>query len=261
VKTIVSGVTPGVEVEALIEGAGPDVVLLPSAGRGAEDFAELQAALTAAGYRSLAVNYRGAGQSRGPERELSLRDVVDDVASVITQLCEGPVHVVGHALGNTVARATASYRPDLARSVTAMPCGGHNLAAHPVAPEVMAHFPRCHDHSLSREERLISLGIVFFAPGNDASSWLEGWWPAASWVGQAMQQSNPEDWQRGGDVPMLIIQPLDDAMLSREAGLEFARSLGPRATYVEVAQCGHAILPEQPQLIAEHLVQFLRTFP
>jgi pimeloyl-ACP methyl ester carboxylesterase len=257
-SAMVRGATPGVEIEALVEGQGPDVVLLPSAGRGASDFALLQAALTAAGYRSVAVNFRGAGKSRGPAGELSFAEVADDVASVIRELCDAPVHLVGHALGNTVARATASRHPELIRTLTIMPCGGHNLGDHPVAPEVLAHFPRCHDMSLSLAERLESLGVCFFAPGNDASVWLDGWHPAASQVAAAMQRSDPDTWWRGGSGPVLVMHPLQDAMQSVEASREFARAIGPRATYVEIPDCGHAILPEQPELIAEHLIRFLR---
>jgi pimeloyl-ACP methyl ester carboxylesterase len=259
-STLVSA-GPGVEIEALVEGQGPDVVLLPSASRGAADFALLQAALSEAGYRSVAINPRGAGRSRGPGGELSFREVVGDVASVIAALCDGPVHVVGHALGNTVARATASYCPDLVKTVTAMPCGGHNLGAHPVSQHVMTHFARCHDFSLSDAERLEALGVAFFAPGNDASSWLDGWWPDAAVVSQAMQTSNPQEWWRGGDGPILVMQPLEDAMMSNEAGREVAAALGERATYAEIPRCGHAILPEQPDLIAGHLIRFLRAHP
>jgi pimeloyl-ACP methyl ester carboxylesterase len=59
-------------------------------------------------------------------------------------------------------------------------------------------------------------------------------------------------------VPILIIQPLQDAMAAPEVGREAAAALGPRATYREVPNCGHAILPEQPDVIARHVIDFLR---
>src|SRR5262245_16783909 len=105
-------------LEVLVEGSGADVVLVPSAMRGAADFAQLHAALAAAGYRSLALNPRGAGNSSGSLDEITLRDLADDVAFVVTELGDGPAHLVGHALGNILVRATASYRPDVARTVT-----------------------------------------------------------------------------------------------------------------------------------------------
>jgi pimeloyl-ACP methyl ester carboxylesterase len=251
----------GVTLEVIVEGEGTDVVLLASALRGAADFAQLQADLAEAGFRSIAINMRGVGQSRGPQGELTLTDLADDVATVIAATCSPPVHLVGHALGNIIARATASYRPDVARSVTVMPCGGHNISAHPVSDEVLRHFARCHDESLSDAERLESLGVAFFAPGNDASSWLGGWWPGAGPVSAAVMRADPETWWRGGTTPMLILQPVDDAMTGPAAGRESAAAIGERATYVEIPHCGHAILPEQPRRVADEIIKFLRSQP
>jgi pimeloyl-ACP methyl ester carboxylesterase len=257
-RTTVEDKDRGVVLEVLIEGAGPDVVLVPSAMRGAEDFAVLQAALTVAGYRTLAVNPRGAGRSTGELDNLTLRDVADDLAFVISERCEGRAHLVGHALGNILVRATASCRPEVAATVTVMPCGGHDLGTHPVAPEVIAAVGRCHDQTLPESDRLAALEVAFFAPGNDASVWLNGWWPGAGGVAAALGRSDPEEWWRAGTVPMLIIQPLDDAMAAPEVGRQAAAALGRRATYREIPHCGHAILPEQPDAIAHHLIEFLR---
>jgi pimeloyl-ACP methyl ester carboxylesterase len=247
----------GVRIEVLVEGAGPDVVLVPSAMRGAEDFAHLQAALRDAGYRSLAINPRMAGRSAGPLEGLTLQDIADDVALVVDRLCGGPAHLVGHALGNVCVRAAASFRPEIARSVAVMPCGGHDLADRPVSPEVIAAMPRCHDESLPQSERVEALRTAFFARGNDPSVWLDGWWPQSAGIAGAIGRTDPELWWRGGVVPMLILMPLEDAMMSADAGRKIAESLGSRATYVEIGNCGHAILPEQPAAVAAHLITFL----
>lgn len=247
----------GLTFEVLIEGSGPDVVLVPSAMRGATDFALLQAALTKVGYRSLALNPRMAGRSKGPLEALTLHDIADDVAFVVNTLAGGKAHLVGHALGNIGVRATASFRPEVARTVAVMPCGGHDLAAHPVSQEVIQAMPRCHDESLTREERLAALRTAFFAPGNDPSVWLSDWWPQSAGIANAIPTADPELWWRGGEVPILIIQPLNDAMASTEAGRATAKAMGSRCTYVEVDNCGHAILPEQPAEIARHIIEFL----
>src|SRR4051794_37827244 len=132
----------GVRIEVLVEGSGDDVVLLPSSHRGAADFAMLSATLAADGYRAVAVNPRGVGGSTGP-LDLSMRDIADDVAMVIERFGTGRAHVVGHALGNTFARATASYRPEVARSLALLACGAHNLAEASPPPLAMDHFARC----------------------------------------------------------------------------------------------------------------------
>ncbi len=252
----------GITLEVLVAGEeGRDAaVLVPSALRGGADFADLQASLAEDGYRTLALNPRGAGASTPPASDLTLRDLADDVALVAAALGGGRVHLVGHALGNVVVRATASYRPEVAASVAVMPCGGHNLGAYPVAPEVIEAFMRCHDDTCPAEERLLALQIAFFAPGNDASAWLDGWWPASN-LGAVSMQTDPEEWWRAGTAPVLIMQPREDAMAPTQAGRDSAAAFGDRATYVEVPRCGHAILPEQPAVIAANLVAFLRAHP
>ena len=56
----------GVVLEVLIEGDTPSVVLVPSARRGAADFAQLATRLHQAGFGSVAVNMRGVGGSSRP---------------------------------------------------------------------------------------------------------------------------------------------------------------------------------------------------
>jgi pimeloyl-ACP methyl ester carboxylesterase len=60
---------------------------------------------------------------------------------------------------------------------------------------------------------------------------------------------------------MLVLQPLEDAMAPRQVGLDVLAALDDRVTYVEVPRCGHAILPEQPDVVAASLVAFLRAHP
>ena len=243
----------------LATGDGEPVVLLPSASRGAADFARLQDLLADAGYRSLAVNPPGVGASTRQPDGASFRDSADQLAAVVERLASGRAHFVGHAAGNIVARGTASHRPEVVATVAVVPCGGHNLDAYPVAPEVLAAFPRCHDESLPAADRIAAMQVAFFAPGNDPSPWLEGWWPGSGFASGL--SADPEEWWAAGTAPILIMHPRDDAMSPIASGRASMAAFGERATYVEIPDCGHAVLPEQPELIAANLVAFLRAHP
>jgi pimeloyl-ACP methyl ester carboxylesterase len=251
------GVRLEVVVEVVVEGGGPTVVLLPSAQRGARDFDRLAADLAAAGYGSVAVNLRGVEGSSGPLADLTLRDVADDVAGVIAATCAGRAHVVGHALGNVFARATAAYRPDVVRSVTLLACGGHDIGHVTLDADLLAHFERCSRADEPDDRRVESLGEVFFASGNDPSVWLSGWYPDGD-VRAVFETSVPEEWATAGQAPVLVMQPLQDRMCAPEVGQELCRRMDGRGRYVELPRCGHAILPEQPELVAQALVRFLR---
>ncbi len=236
---------------------GGAYILLASALRSAADFAEVQGMFAKAGFRTLALNMRDIGRSSGPVSDLKLRDLADDIAMVIAKLCQGPGHLVGHALGNIMARATASYRPEVVRTVTVMPCGGHNLGSFPVSDHVLYHFARCHQMELSEQDRRESLSVAFFAPGNDPGTWLQGWWPQAGNISSAALTTDAEEWWRAGDKPVLILHPLADAMAPPAQGLAARDAFGERAQYVEIPDCGHAILPEQPALVVQTIAAFL----
>ena len=247
----------GGTLEVVVEGDHPQVVLIPSARRGAADFATLASDLRAAGYGSVALNMRGIGRSSPAVGQPTLRDIADDIADVIEALDEGPMHIVGHAQGNIFARVTAAYRPEVVRSVALLACGGHDLGESPPTDLVIENFERCARTDLSDDERVKSLGIVFFAPGNDASVWLTGWWPSGD-VREALTNTDSSEWATAGTVPVLLVQPLEDAMSPATVGQTLHKMLGDRGTYVEVAHCGHAMLPEQPEIIAREVVRFLR---
>jgi pimeloyl-ACP methyl ester carboxylesterase len=167
------------------------------------------------------------------------------------------MHVVGHALGNVFARATAAYRPEAVRTVTLLACGGHEPAHVAPDPDLLRHFERCTDSAVPDHERIESLEVVFFAPGNDASVWLTGWWPDAD-VRSVFETSVPDEWATAGQADVLVLQPLDDQLCPPEIGRELCRRLGARGHYVEIPRCGHAILPEQPALIAREIIAFVR---
>jgi pimeloyl-ACP methyl ester carboxylesterase len=246
----------GAYLEVVVTGDAPDVVLIPSAQRGATDFDRLARDLLAAGHASVAINPRGAGASAAVERPATLRALASDVAGVVAATVGGPAHVVGHALGNVVARATAAYHPEVVRSVTLLACGGHDLDAAPPPPELLVHFDRCHRAELPDADRLESLQVVFFSPGNDPSSWLSGWWPDSD-VREIFETTNPAEWWTAGRADVLVVWPADDVLCPASVVRQLVAALGGRARLVEVSACGHAILPEQPDVIAAQLIAFL----
>src|SRR6478735_10777319 len=108
----------GAKIEVLARGKGPAIILLPSVGRGAEDFDEVGTLLAEGGFRALAIQPRGMGASTGRlDNSPSMDDFADDVAAVIRAEGQGPVVVGGHAFGSFVARLTGSRYPDLTRGV------------------------------------------------------------------------------------------------------------------------------------------------
>jgi len=245
-----------VQIEILSQGSGPLVVLLPSLGRGAEDFDPIAQRVAAAGFRVLRPQPRGIGQSQGPMTGIDLHDYADDVAAAIEHAAGGPAFVVGHAFGNRVARLLATVRPELVRAVSLVAA---NVGRDPSPPKVRAAIRKSADASLPDDERLAALQFAFFAPRNDATSWLRGWHPDVLAAERIAGDRTPrqEDYA-AGRAPVLYLQPDHDPLAHVENAQEYQRALGGRVTVVVIPQASHAAIAEQPEFIAGELIKYAR---
>jgi pimeloyl-ACP methyl ester carboxylesterase len=252
-----------VRLEVITEGSGPLVVLLPSRGRAAEDFDEVAARIARAGFRVVRPQPRGAGRSNGPTKDQSLHDFSRDIAAVIRHEDGGPAVIVGHAFGSWVARMTAVDHPQLVRGVVIAAAAAKAYpAGFDGAKSLSEAVRKSGDPALSDAERLNYLRIAFFAPGNDASVWLQGWYPAVDEAqfaaGRATKQS---EWWSGGTVPLLDLQAALDPFKPRAMAREMREEFGERATIVVIPNASHALLPEQPAAVVEAIVAWMGKLP
>lgn len=249
-------VGPAGPIEVLVWGdAGPPVVLLPSLGRGATDFADLGPRLGAAGHRALAPEPRGIGGSTGALDGLTMADLAGDVAAVLEGLDAAPATVVGHAFGNRVARMVATDHPHLVAGVALLACGG---LVHP-APDIVEALQKVFDDDTTGDEHAGAVAKAFFAPGNDASVWLDGWHgTVAHFQTQATRNQPIDHWWGAGQADVLVVQPADDVLAVPENSRRVVADLGDRASFATIERAGHALLPEQPDAIADTLLTWLR---
>jgi pimeloyl-ACP methyl ester carboxylesterase len=244
------------QIEVLAQGQGHPIVLLPSLGRGAEDFDAIAERLAAASFRVLRPQPRGIGASRGSMTGIDLHSYAADIAAVIEHDRGGPAFVVGHAFGNRVARMLAVDRPDLVRAVSLVAA---NVGHAPSSPVVREAIKASANPSLPDAERLRALQFAFFAPGNDAASWLAGWHPevlAAQRI--AGDRTSREADYAAGCVPILYLQPDHDPLAHVEDAHEFKRALGGRVTVTVIQNCSHAAIVEQPDAISDALIAYAR---
>jgi pimeloyl-ACP methyl ester carboxylesterase len=246
------------EVRVIGKWGERDVVMLPSLGRGSHDFDALAARVTGQGYRVLLPEPRGIAESTGPLDGQTLHDFAGDVAAVIRALSPEPVVLIGHAYGNRVARTVAADHPDLVQELVLIAAGG----LVPVREEIVAAMRGSMTPGLKAEERLSHLTTAFFAPGNDPSVWLEGWWPEVALAqSAAVRATKVEDWWEAGGKPITVLQASDDAIATRANADDLKRRLGERVKIVDISGAGHAMLPEQPEQIAVAVLKVVRGAP
>ena len=188
------------------------VLVIPSAGRAVSDFDDLARHLGASGRRVVAAEPRGIGRSTGLVDDLRLEDLADDHAAALQALGVTSATVIGHAFGNRVARMLAARHPDVIRGVILLACGGMI----PMPAETWPVFDTVFDHSASAEARLDAVRHCFFAAGNDATVWADGWFPAVVDAQNHASEASPlASWASAGErAPVFIVQPGQDRLQS-----------------------------------------------
>jgi pimeloyl-ACP methyl ester carboxylesterase len=117
----------GIRLHIAELGSGPMVVLLHGFGEFWWTWHHQMTALAGAGYRAVAVDLRGCGDSDKPPRGYDAWTLGGDVAGLIRSLGARKAHLVGHAWGGMLALTAASLHPRVVESVSVL--GG----AHPLA--------------------------------------------------------------------------------------------------------------------------------
>jgi pimeloyl-ACP methyl ester carboxylesterase len=245
----------GLAIEVDLQGgSGPLVVMIPAMGRGGADFFDLSAALTRAGYRTAAVNPRGAGRSHGPVTGLTLHDLAADLSLVIEEFNGTPAGVIGHAFGNRVARCLAADRPDLVRCLVLLAAGGKT----PPSPEFVKALEILQSKETTEIQRREATKKAYFARDSNPDFFLSGnWSDTLRAQGEASRNTPLEAWWAGGQAPILILQGLEDLCALPANGRQLKEKFGDRITLEEIPNAAHALLSEQPALIAQKIIDYL----
>ncbi|MFV0257163.1 MAG: alpha/beta fold hydrolase, partial [Acidimicrobiales bacterium] len=246
---------PTTTLQVHLQGEGPAVVMLPSLGRSAADFADLADRLARAGYTAVRPEPRGIGGSSASLDGSSLDDFAADVAAVV-EVVGGRATIVGHDFGGQVAQMVGCRYPGLVSSLILLAAPG------PIQPkpEPATALRRVFIPELSDEEHLEAVALALFAEGNDPVAWVGGWYPTVAFAQAEAERHVPSEelWSRLG-CPVLVLQPAADLIVLPENADLMQDQLGEQVTVIEVPRAGHALLPEQPAAVATAALSWLRS--
>jgi pimeloyl-ACP methyl ester carboxylesterase len=242
-------------LECTLRGSGVPLVLLANAGCSTGYFDHLARVLVTGGFQTISINMRGVGGSRGSLDGATLHDLTGDVAGVIKAIGCGPVHLVGHAFGNRIARCLAVDQPPRVRSVTLLAAGGLIGPSTPLG----TGFRNATQAKMNGSDCVTTLGARWLSPASDPKV-LEQveCWPAVHIAHLASGRNVPlEYWWSAGTAPLLVIQELDDEAAPPENGHALREQWGERVRFVDLPDAGHFLLLEQPQAVARAVSEFL----
>jgi pimeloyl-ACP methyl ester carboxylesterase len=244
-----------VTIDVIVDGAGPAVVLLPSSLRDSEDFDDVASLIAAKGFKVLRPQPRGMGRSSAPPVGMTLHTLAKDVALTIERLSGGQAVVVGHAYGHWTARVMAMNHPHLVRGVVV---AGASAKVFPVGTaEALAIGS---DPTKPDADRISALQKVMFAKGNDPKMWLTGWHPqlrAAYRAAGAVPAK--EVWFNQASSPILDLQGDQDPWRPAATRNELKDVIGDKVTVQVISNASHALLPEQPQAVADAITAWIKT--
>lgn len=244
-------------IRVIVQGQGPAILIIPSFARDAgADFDYFSDSLAQSGYKVLRPQPRGALGSTGPMENVTLTDLTGEIAAVIDELAGGRAILLGHAYGQFIAKRTAAAYPEMVPAVIAAAAGAmSNIPADIAgAPRVAANA------SLPTSERLAALQKAFFAPGHDASVWLEGWYPRLAAVQAAAIKESGGDGAGlcgGDDTQILDLIAAEDAFRPKATWNQTLDVCPERVQIKVVEDAGHALFPEQPQAVVQLVLPWL----
>jgi 3-oxoadipate enol-lactonase len=246
-------------------GEGPPLLLVHGFGGAAWNLSELAPLLP--GKRLILPDLPGHGGS-SPLPAPTLAGFAD----VLAELLDGPVDVLGHSLGGVVALRLAERHPSLVRRlVLAAPAGissSTRVAEVTIALTGIIQPGRIAGRRVgrvARSRRLRNLVFGGFEVANPdllteraVHGFLRG--PTmhtdALGAGLALAADDPRRDLDRVRCPVLILWGARDRQVPLDDGFEYARRLG--APLRVIADCGHLLIGERPDVCARAVLEFTR---
>jgi pimeloyl-ACP methyl ester carboxylesterase len=263
----------GLNFSVVDVGAGPGVLLLHGFPDSGYVWRNQVGVLVDAGFRVIAPDLRGFGESDKPEgvQAYAMGELLKDVRGILRVLGLPRIHVVGHDWGAALAWMLAITKPDRVDHLVAISVG------HPgnFAPRSL------------RQMQLSWYILLFQFPGlaeelipRDDWRFLKGWargtgdlerWPTD--LGRPGALTAALNWYRANDDPVRLLQPAPqfpsipgpvlgifgahDAALTEESMTDSEKYISGPWRYERFEDAGHWVQLEQPARLNEMLIQFL----
>ncbi|WP_216213609.1 alpha/beta fold hydrolase [Amycolatopsis aidingensis] len=290
----------GIRLHIAEAGSGPMVLLLHGFAGFWWVWRHQLLTLAEAGYRAVAVDLRGYGDSDKPPRGYDAWTLSGDVAGLVRALGEPRAHLVGHAWGGLLAWTAATLHPRMVGSVSVL-AGAHPLALRAAIPRTaLRRRPANQTRALGQLFRaqlplLPERGLVR-AEAEAVERWLREFshprWSATAefadtarrlraamlvphvahsaleyyrWAFRAQFRGEGRRFAEAVDarvrVPVLQLHGEDDACVLPATARASAPWLGPRSRFERLPEVGHFPQLEAARQTGDLLTDFLAGLP
>jgi pimeloyl-ACP methyl ester carboxylesterase len=275
-------IQPGLRLHFVTAGDGPrTIVLLHGFPQTWREWRHVIPPLVAAGFRVVAVDYRGAGDSWHPAAGYDKRTMAQDIHRLLHEHCQitGPIAIVGHDIGLMVAYAYAqAYREEISHLVVIdAPLPGttvfDRLRADPRVWQFAFHSVRDVPEMLvaGRERQYLQsfFNARIFDPSAISESDIDAYASAYAAPG-AMRagfevyrafdqdiQDNRDALERNGKLTIPVLAMGGTASTTGPLMEAMMREVAEDVTPSRIQNAGHWIAEENPSMFLSELLKFL----
>ena len=237
-------------------GSGTPVILLHANTGTSASWAEQFEALSAAGYRVIAFDRRGWGRSLPDPAGPQPGSVAEDLAALVDHLRLPPFHLLGVAGGGFVALDYAAWRPETLRGLVVAASTG--LFSEPEMEPMTRNLDVPGFRQLP--ESFVEIGPSFRATQPErTAAWLAAEETARQKGARPQPLRTPNTFAKVEAIrtPLLVISASAD-LLAPPTLMRGWVSHMRQAEWVAIADAGHSVPMEQPELFNRAVLDFLR---
>lgn len=209
-------------------------------------------------HRTIALDARGFGESHAAPGPYRVETLSDDLSALVASLDLDPLVAIGHSMGAAIAQRFAIDRPDATEGlvlVAPVPAGDM-----PLSPGVRRMFAEVPGDPLKTAAWLGKL--TYRAPEREVVALMR---KAASMVRVDVARESLESWSTldfAGDAatietPTLVLAPEHDRPMTPAVVRELVADLIAGSRFEIVADAGHYVPLERPDVVADAIERFV----
>jgi pimeloyl-ACP methyl ester carboxylesterase len=263
----------GLELAVLDEGDGQPVLLLHGFPDSSYLWRKQVPALVAGGFRVIAPDLRGFGESDRPEavEDYAITRSLADVLALLDALGIERTHVVGHDYGAALAWVAAAFAPDRVERLVVLSVGHPNTLRRPSIPQrerfwyqLLFQFEGVAEELLQRDDwRLLRELAPGYADAEHALADLSrpgaltaalNWYRANGAPAQELERSGPFPQVAA---PTLGMWSTGDRYLLEDGMVDSAEHVTGEWRYERIEGASHWLQLDAPDRVNELLLDFL----
>jgi len=248
----------------ITRGTGPTIVFVLGYAMTLDEWPGKLLSALASSFRVIVYNHRGVSGAMNPSVKFTIPQGAQDLHDLVTQLADGPVHIVGYSMGGSIGLEFAIRYPELVDHLVLISsdCGGSEcIPREDRVTEEMGMEPPDLDAYLERAGRLL-LTDSYRNKHPDPMSWFVDHGEVADPRSVMEQYEALKNWEGVYSDLQVIKKPVlvitgDRDIVTPPQNATIITDAIPVAELVVVEDTAHGLIFQEPVKVGEIISRFL----